>query len=252
MSRIVDTADVDAWIEEIQGASRAAFSEILAEGCDRAAIEALARELFRRLGAAADEIARITPARRLFACHKGCSACCHAFIQSTPLYTLAAFLHAAKHCPPDQRARQRQRALTRHRPCPFLEERACQIYPARPPVCRYYFSYDADWCAIDRCCVIDARDADEGMRHRLLARASFAIERAAVEALASVGLTAEPHALDAGIRILLNRPAALERWLGGEAVFVEAVTPFTRHAFDWQPPLHGLGHGPEQGVIPAP
>lgn len=252
MSRMVDRADVDAWIVEVQRATRFAFSEILEAGCGRAAIEALARELFRRLAAAGVEVDRMFPPGRAYACHKGCSACCHAFIQSTPLYTIAAFLYARERCPPDQRRRQRQRALTRHRPCPFLEERACQIYPARPPVCRYYFSYDADWCAIDRCCVIDERDAVARQRHRLLARASFAIERAAVEALAGAGLSSEPHALDAGIRILLTRPDALERWLDGEAVFVEAIRPFTRRAFDWQPPLHGQGHGPEQGVIPAP
>ena len=103
------------------------------------------------------------------------------------------------------------------RPCPLLANRRCLAYPVRPLTCRGFNSEDAELC--------------EGFLHDRKIRvpvyepqmrlASFVLDGMRA-GLAEAGLKSDRVELTAALRIVLDLPDAVERWLSGEGVFTSA------------------------------
>lgn len=118
---------------------------------------------------------------RRLACGPGCDVCCRQPIPVTPLEFLCmrAWLHL--HVTADSRAGLEAHLLTRireepsplRRPCPFLLDGGCAVYPVRPLACRRYLALDRR-CAPGEDCATD-RSEDLLIPARLALRAALAL-----------------------------------------------------------------------------
>ena len=117
--------------------------------------------LYREIGETTERIAREHP---WWPCRKGCGFCC--YLQAAPVATEYEWNHAlptirALPLPLRRAIVERARRFGDHpermnaagaTACPFLENEACSIYPARPSVCRTYGMYmyrgGGHWCEL--------------------------------------------------------------------------------------------------------
>lgn len=74
------------------------------------------------------------PPKGDFACKRGCCHCC---LVVAPVVTKAEI-----HC----MLQMLKGPLQNHDGCPFLDDKACSIYPYRPIMCRGVNSYDKEFC----------------------------------------------------------------------------------------------------------
>jgi Fe-S-cluster containining protein len=94
-------------------------------------------------------------------CRKGCAWCCHQPVFAVTHELLYLRDHVVESVDPARQERFVSRArektlLTLKKPleellkvraaCPFLEDGACAVYPARPMACRIYLSYSEPAC----------------------------------------------------------------------------------------------------------
>ena len=177
------------------------------------------------------------------ACGRGCSHCCHSWVDASP----AEVLFAVKTMPPAQRQRsaeavgatcertsgqsfdQRSAMVT---PCPMLVDHACSIYAARPIVCRSAASADAEAC---RRSYLDL--SGEGIPVPTVWRSLGQAYAAALEgAILHAGLVPAAREWNESLRIALADSNAEARWLAGEDVFnglPRASDEGTFHAPAW-------------------
>ncbi|WP_165175923.1 YkgJ family cysteine cluster protein [Desulfovibrio sp. ZJ369] len=96
----------------------------------------------------AEAVDKARKAGRSPACKTGCPVCCCQPIPVTPLESLVIEAWLQLHVPvPRRMALARQFEASAHqppqlRPCPFLAENVCRIYPLRPLACRRYLVLD--------------------------------------------------------------------------------------------------------------
>ena len=160
------------------------------------------------------------------ACRRGCSHCCHSWVDATP----AEVLFAVKSMALDQRSRaveavkqacqqtagrpfeQRSKMVT---PCPLLEEGCCSVYGARPIVCRSAVSADAEIC---RRSYLEL--SDEAVPVPVVWRALGQAYGVALEgAIIHAGLVPTAREWNESLRVALSDPGAEARWLAGDDVF---------------------------------
>ncbi len=226
-------------IEELgrhyRSAARLTTREILGEGRTSAKIE----ELAAITAAYSDrEVAgwRNHPSRPpAVACRAGCQACCHVPVGITIPEAIRVGLTILETWDDDalEPLRDRveghhaaNRGLDVHRrrslghPCPMLDEAgACSIHEFRPIECRAWNSLDVGRCEAYR------DDPSAGVRIPV-DPIQIAIARS-IAIGTQAGLLAEgfEHArveLVAGVRLVLDDPSTIDRWLAGEAPFREA------------------------------
>lgn len=102
-------------------------------------------------------------AGRSVACGPGCDVCCRQPIPVTPLEFLLMRAWLQLRAAADSRARLEAQLLTQireepsplRRPCPFLLDGGCAVYPVRPLACRRYLALGrrcapGEDCATDR------------------------------------------------------------------------------------------------------
>lgn len=95
------------------------------------------------------------------ACKKGCSWCCHQAVFAVTHEFLYIQHFLTGHFPESARKQLLENARVKaagtgektveeqlrfRGPCPFLDQGACSIYPARPMACRIYLSSSVDAC----------------------------------------------------------------------------------------------------------
>jgi Fe-S-cluster containining protein len=175
------------------------------------------------------------------ACRKGCSFCCHVWVDVTPpeaLYTVATM-------PPDQRALAdaavdiavattegasfEDRLGKVNPPCPMLDTAgACSIYETRPVACRTLVSTDVGKCIET---FVEGKDTGfPGLKVWLTLRDSYS--RALEGALVHAGLAHRPREWNQSLRIAMDEPDAEPRWLAGIDVFARAPTSPAPPTFD--------------------
>jgi hypothetical protein len=167
------------------------------------------------------------------ACQEGCDWCCHLTvgtavpevvrIQESLRKTLSAEQWQALRERILQSDEQRRRLPVRQRadvrlPCPLLVNHRCLAYPVRPLTCRGLNSRDASRC--ER--FVQSR-GQVGIpmydpQQRIM---TFTLDGRR-EGLAASGLKDDLLELTAALRIVLEVPDAVERWLAGEAAFAPA------------------------------
>jgi Fe-S-cluster containining protein len=164
------------------------------------------------------------------ACKKGCSHCCSRPVASSAptVLRIASLLRQnlsdaefasvlARIVRLDEKTHGLPFSLTSRppQPCALLVDDACSIHPIRPFVCRAWNSADEDDCrrALTQQAV--------RMRIDLFQRTIYsAAEKGMHAALRIQGLDPVDLELTAAMRVAMENPAACERWLAGEPVFL--------------------------------
>jgi Fe-S-cluster containining protein len=172
------------------------------------------------------------PAER-FDCAMGCTACCHRKIVCTipEAIGIAALLSergAGEQTRIADAARRLDDETTRlddagrirsGLPCPLLEDGTCSVYETRPLACRALYSFDRAACeALYLGFAFDTAVP----RYDLMIEAQGQMLLGYGRALDKLGLDGGMVELGAALRILLDQPDAVTRYLAGERVFEAA------------------------------
>ena len=173
------------------------------------------------------------------ACARGCSHCCHNWVDAGP----AEVLFAVGTMSPGQRTRAREaveQACGRTgglsfgertetmTACPLLENHACTIYETRPVVCRAAASANAQVC---RRAYLDR--SGEGVPVPTVWRSLGLAYAAALEgAILHSGLVPTAREWNESLRLAMDSPDAEPRWLAGEDVFRDAPRASTAGSFE--------------------
>jgi len=171
---------------------------------------------------------------RLPDCRAGCAWCCYQTVQTSPPEALAIAHHLMVTLAPNDLQAIKQRVasvddVTRGMdqdqrfealiPCPFLNDNMCAIYDVRPMSCRAYNSFEVDKCklAIEDTTKTISVSAD-GVQNMIY----DSLGRGFDQGVKSVDLDTTGLELAAAMRIALEQPDAIQRWIDGEPVFADA------------------------------
>lgn len=174
------------------------------------------------------------------ACRRGCSFCCCNQISLTPPEAILLGLHLLEthRGPALERVEARVRTtlerihgksraeigLIRHLlPCPFLEDGACSVHPARPLVCRGWNAVDAEQCRRAN----DLQDPWTMIENHALPRVlAEAIQLGLLQASRAHGLEAGFLVVTRAARLMLEHgvgECAVD-WLGGRPFFGRKIS----------------------------
>jgi Fe-S-cluster containining protein len=103
-------------------------------------------------------------------------------------------------------------------PCPLLVNHRCCAYPVRPLTCRGFNSSDAHECELS----LQSRSKANVPVYAPQMRLSAFVLDGTRAGLAESGLKGDRVELTAALRIALEVPDAVDRWLAGEAAFAAA------------------------------
>lgn len=168
-----------------------------------------------------------TPPPHPIHCCEGCTWCCYTrHIMVTPMEVLVLAKHIRDTFDADQQASYLQSMIEDASsrggsacPCPMLKDGGCSVYPARPFMCRAHNSFDVTLCQ-------RAVEEDENIKVPLYhpQKAIFnQIQAGLALGFADHGYPIEKLTLRRAIRIALEDENALERWLAGEPIFMDAA-----------------------------
>lgn len=173
------------------------------------------------------------------ACGRGCSHCCHSWVDASP----AEVLFAVKTMPADQRLRaaaavDRMCQQTDGKPfearsamvtaCPLLEDNMCSAYDARPIVCRSAVSADAGACKRAYLGLSGENIPVPTVWRTLGQGYAVALEGSILHA----GLVPTAREWNESLRAALQDAGAEARWLAGEDVFRGLPRASTSGSFD--------------------
>jgi Fe-S-cluster containining protein len=167
------------------------------------------------------------------ACREGCDWCCHLTVgtvvpevarvvdhlrQTLSAEELRATAERVARLDEQRRRLGPSRRADARLPCALLVNRRCSVYPVRPLTCRGFNSSDAGRCeqfVTGRARVSVPLYAPQ---QRLM---TFTLDGMRA-GLAASGLNGDLLELTAALRIALEVPGAIDRWLAGEPVFAPA------------------------------
>ncbi len=176
-----------------------------------------------------EEFKKSSPAPRL-ACKEGCDWCCYLTVGTCVPEVVNILQYLRQHLSHDEFGRFQERVVAfdnqkramrpgereaAHLPCPLLVNHRCTAYPVRPLTCRGFNSSDARKCELF---------LEEGNRIRVpvytpqLRLNTFVLDGLRA-GLTESRLKGDLLELTAALRIALEVPDAIERWLAGESVF---------------------------------
>ena len=155
------------------------------------------------------------------ACRKGCAHCCTTWVAaSAPEVIFAAKVAAARaaavsNAEPLVAGKSFDARGTMVVRCPMLEQDICQIYAARPLVCRTATSVDADLCR--RAYLEKSGEDIPTPTAFVVLKTGYTI--ALHGALRHAGLHYTPHEFIGAVKNALDDPALEQEWLAGKDVF---------------------------------
>jgi Fe-S-cluster containining protein len=165
-------------------------------------------------------------------CKEGCVWCCFLRVKVTPLEVMGIIDYLRSRLEPAELSALRKRLaeadeITRgidgHRRigskliCPLIQDKKCLVYPVRPITCRIYHSINSSDCE-------SSLDDD---RQIIKIRVDISVIGMGLSAglttgLHNVGMRTNSLELIAGLRIALDDPGLMRRWLAGDPAFSEA------------------------------
>ncbi len=167
------------------------------------------------------------------ACQEGCDWCCHLTVGTSVPEVVRIVEYLRRTLSPEGWRALRERVLRldeRRRetkaarrgepglPCALLVDHRCAAYPVRPLTCRGFNSADASRC--ERFVRSSGKTALPLYAPQLRLTA-FVLDGMRV-GLSDAGLTGDRLELTAALRIVLEVPGAVERFLAGDPAFVAA------------------------------
>jgi len=167
------------------------------------------------------------------ACKKGCDWCCHLTVGASipEIIRIAEYLRQNLTAQDFAALRQRVQRLDDERralkaigrsdvglACALLVNHCCTVYPVRPLMCRGFNSSDASAC--ERF-VRSSGPTSVPLYAPQLRLAAFTLD-GTLAGLSDCGLHGERVELTAALRIALEVPDAIERFLAGEPIFAAA------------------------------
>jgi Fe-S-cluster containining protein len=248
--------DPSAWDSQLEFQVTRAARQCLAENSgyvkDREEVARTLSDLVKLAEQFVEGVKTQNPPASPIVCRSGCSHCCYYRVHITPLEVLCLLQHI--------RTRFSDLELTalRHRveeadgvtrgmsdeergraqiACPLLVDNRCAAYEARPLECRGYASTNVDACRQA------FFDYDAWNVPLYLPRYSFfkSIQAGIGAAAIDAGRPFEILELTAALRIALEDPTAVSRWLAGENSFQAAALPPTDPEYlafqPWTPTL---------------
>ena len=165
------------------------------------------------------------PRHKPSACAEGCAWCCYQQVGTAvpEVARIAAYLRETLSASEREAVLQRlqqappRRSNTRT-PCPLLVDNRCSVYSVRPLTCHGFNSSDAGAC--------EASVRGNGQPVKTIYAAQMRLTTLVLDGLRAgvtqAGLRGETVELAAALRIALEMPDAIERWLRGEPVFAPA------------------------------
>jgi Fe-S-cluster containining protein len=166
------------------------------------------------------------------ACQVGCFWCCYMRVKVTPLEVLYISDFLRSGLSPGELSKLQQRLAATDETtrgmngyqrvcakmiCPLLVDAKCSVYPVRPIGCRVYHSLNLSDCKVP----LDNEGRSVTIRSDI-SGLSMGVFAGLTEGLRSVGLQTRVLELIAGLRVVLDEPGSVKRWLAGAPVFVEA------------------------------
>ena len=170
------------------------------------------------------------------ACKEGCDWCCHVRVEveAPEVFRIIAYLQANSSLGELQKTIERikslddqtrgMRTMQRARkklPCALLVDHRCSVYQVRPLACRGDNSMDAGQCEASY-----KQGHPAGINNQSWARQlqlALSVRAGMSAGLKESGLQSDSLELTAALRIGIETPNALERWLAGERLFKNAV-----------------------------
>jgi Fe-S-cluster containining protein len=167
------------------------------------------------------------------ACREGCDWCCHLTVGTSVPEVVNIVQYLRQALPPDEFAALRERVLrldderralpaakraAAQLPCALLVDHRCTAYPVRPLTCRGFNSSDAAQC--ERFVKSSGQTAVP-LNAAQLRLTTFALDGMSA-GLSESGLKGDRLELTAALRIALEVPEALERFLSNESSFAAA------------------------------
>jgi Fe-S-cluster containining protein len=167
------------------------------------------------------------------ACKEGCDWCCHLTVGTSVPEVVRLLEYLRQNLSPEEfgALRDRVRRLDEQRrerraagrdeaglPCALLVNYRCTAYPVRPLMCRGFNSSDAAACERFVC---SSGQTALPLYAPQLRLAAFVLD-GMMAGLSDSGLTGERVELTAALRIALEIPDAVERFLASEPVFAAA------------------------------
>jgi Fe-S-cluster containining protein len=167
------------------------------------------------------------------ACCEGCDWCCHLTVGTTATEIVRIVQYLRQTLSPDDFAAFRERVVRldderrvlpaakrdrAHLQCALLVEHRCTAYPVRPLTCRGFNSGDAAEC--ERF-VKSSGKTELPLNAAQLRVTTFALDGMSA-GLSESGLNGDRLELTAALRIALEAPEAVERYLSGEPSFAAA------------------------------
>ena len=183
----------------------------------------LAQSLMDTTEKAGPEAARLFPSTQVAECRAGCSSCCHEPLQVSPLdaISVAHFLQGSQldYLLPTRDGRELKKIFM---PCPMLgADGRCQVYAARPVVCRAYHSTRVSRCQANLAQRDERRDVPMNLHQFGYVGLP---QEGALAALAELGIDRRPVVLGLAVRQLLQTfEAWTTSWLAGEPTFEPVV-----------------------------
>jgi Fe-S-cluster containining protein len=168
------------------------------------------------------------------ACRAGCAWCCYKSIAVSPpeVQRIAAYLRTTL-APEDLAAvkeriaeldnqthamSSRERAHARL-PCALLADQRCTVHAVRPLTCAGWNAIDVNECKADW---LDPEAPDEITANGVQIEAFQAMRLGMDLGSQELGIEHETLELTTALRIALDTPDAIERWLAGEHLFAAA------------------------------
>jgi Fe-S-cluster containining protein len=168
--------------------------------------------------------------RKMLACTRGCTHCCHAPVSARAPEILflrsaiPALDHEAVAASVSQGFAARARPASGEHgfqafPCPLLRDNLCRLYATRPLACRTAVSSNAGAC--ERALRLGMDEGIPTPEFYTRIRAGYALALAG--ALKRAGFPATAYELVSALNVVLARSDAEAAWLAGEPVFADAA-----------------------------
>lgn len=221
---------VEDFIDDLGNNIREMTASLLGLGRNPVSVIALARNLLKIFDVTEEKTSGLFPPSEPVACKKGCAFCCYLLLlaDAPTIFLIADEIEHNHPAGAVEELKARLKAfkeanygldMVPRPPCPLLVDDLCMAYEARPLVCRAQNSLAVSLC----------EEKYLGKRQLVVAhdiplKIWTAISDGLAKGMAEAELAGD-HNLEfsSALSAALETPAAIQRWLRGDAIFESVI-----------------------------